>query len=80
MIIEEMEIDLPNSDSAFQAPTPEACFAILNFSKQYEAQSSSRLLLREAVQNLTQPSFTLETWRQYAQMDTLSLFTILSGK
>jgi hypothetical protein len=78
MVIEEMAIDLPSSDTAFQALTSEACFAALNLSSQYSG-ASSKLLLREAVQNLTQPTFTLDMTCLYANMNILSLFTILSG-
>ena len=80
MVIEEMAIDLPSSDSAFQALTSEACFTTLDLSRHYGGRPSSNLLLREAVQNLTQPSFTFETSCLYAQMNILSLFAILSGK
>lgn len=80
MVIEEMEIDLPHSDPAFQALTSEECFALLDLSPQYSTRPALMPLLRDAVQSLTQPSFTSETRCLFTHMNILSMFTIVSGK
>lgn len=80
MVIQEMDTDLPDSDAAFQAPTSESCLASLSVLGEYRGTLPPQLLLREAVQAMTQPDFESETRLKFDQMNVLSLFTVISGK